>query len=293
MSTSTPTVELSGVRKRFGRTVALDDISLGFEPGITGLLGPNGAGKTTLLRILATALAADSGRVSVLGNDPDTTSGRVAIRRHLGYLPQEAGFPRGFTAFGFVDYFAILKEWTDRGARHAEVRRVLGQAGLADVATKRVHVLSGGQRRRLLLAQALLGEPQFLVLDEPTNGLDPEQRARLRDTLSTAGQTATLVLSTHQTEDVAAVCGRVVVIDDGRVHFDGSVAELVSRADGRVWLAAARDTGAVHSWRTGSGRWRNVGDRPPEAVPVEPTLEDAYLLLVGDRALGAAMGVAS
>jgi ABC-2 type transport system ATP-binding protein len=285
MNARTQTVELTGVGKRFGRTVALDGISLGFEPGITGLLGPNGAGKTTLLRILATALAPESGRVNVLGNDPNAPSGRLAIRRHLGYLPQEAGFPRGFTAFGFIDYFAILKEWTDRATRHAEVRRVLGQVGLEDVGTKRVHALSGGQRRRLLLAQALLGEPRFLVLDEPTTGLDPQQRARLRDILSTAGETATVVLSTHQTEDVAAVCGRVVVIDAGRVHFDGSVAALVSRADGRVWLADTRDPGASHSWRTGTGRWRNVGERPPGAVPAEPTLEDAYLLLVGDRAL--------
>lgn len=293
MNAHTQTVELEGVGKRFGRTVALDGISLGFEPGITGLLGPNGAGKTTLLRILATALAADRGRVMVLGNDPGATSGRVAIRRHLGYLPQEAGFPRGFTAFGFVDYFAILKEWTDRATRHAEVRRVLGQAGLEDVATKRVHALSGGQRRRLLLAQALLGKPAFLVLDEPTTGLDPEQRARLRDILSTAGETATVVLSTHQTEDVAAVCGRVVVIDTGRVYFDGAVADLVSQAEGRVWLAAARDPGASHSWRTGTGRWRNVGEPPQGAPQAEPTLEDAYLLLVGERALDPALEVAS
>jgi ABC-2 type transport system ATP-binding protein len=293
MNSRTQTVELTDVRKRFGRTVALDGISLGFEPGITGLLGPNGAGKTTLLRILATALAADSGRVSVLGNDPEAANGRLAIRRHLGYLPQEAGFPRGFTAFGFVDYFAILKEWTAGPTRHDEVRRVLGQVGLENVATKRVHALSGGQRRRLLLAQALLGEPRFLVLDEPTTGLDPEQRARLRDILSTAGEMATVVLSTHQTEDVAAVCGRVVVIDAGRVHFDGSVTELVSQADGRVWLAAARDPAASHSWRTGTGRWRNVGNRPPDAARAEPTLEDAYLLLVGDRAIDTALEVAS
>jgi ABC-2 type transport system ATP-binding protein len=293
MKERTQIVELADVGKRFGRTTAVDGISLTLEPGITGLLGPNGAGKTTLLRILATALASDSGRVRVLGKDPGTAVGRVAIRRNLGYLPQEAGFPRGFTAFGFVDYFAILKEWTDRAPRHAEVRRVLGQAGLADVATKRVHALSGGQRRRLLLAQALLGEPRFLVLDEPTTGLDPEQRARLRDILSTAGETATLVLATHQTEDVAAVCGRVIVIDAGRVHFDGSVAELVSVADGRVWMASSRDPGARHAWRMGSGQWRNVGDRPPDAVPAEPTVEDAYLLLVGDHALGSDLEVAS
>ena len=252
---------------------------------MTGLLGPNGAGKTTLLRILATALAADQGSVRVLGHDPAVTAGRLAIRRRLGYLPQESGFPRGFTAFGFVDYMAILKEWADRGARHAEVRRVVDLADLAAVATKRVHALSGGQRRRVLLAQALIGRPDLLVLDEPTTGLDPAQRARLRDILSTAGETATLVISTHQTEDVAALCERVIVLDGGRVHFDGSVAGLIAAAAGRVWLAAERHPGARHAWRTGSGSWRNVGDPPPGVDVVDPTLEDAYLLLVGDRAL--------
>ena len=277
-------VVLTGISKRYGRSPALSAVDLSLGPGITGLLGPNGAGKTTLLRILATALAADQGTVRVLGWDPTATAERTAIRRHLGYLPQEAGFPRGFTAFGFVDYMAILKEWNDRATRHDEVRRALDQVDLGSVATKRVHALSGGQRRRVLLAQALLGRPDFLVLDEPTTGLDPAQRARLRDILSTSGQTSVLLLSTHQTEDVAALCERVIVLDDGRVRFDGRVSDLVDVAAGRVWLADSRHEAAQHSWRTGSGLWRNVGDPPPDVEPAEPTLEDAYLLLVGEHA---------
>lgn len=277
-------VTLAGIGKTYGRSPALTDIDLSLSPGVTGLLGPNGAGKTTLLRILATVLAADQGRLRVLGRDPTAVAERLEIRRRLGYLPQEAGFPRGFTTFGFVDYIAILKEWAHRQPRHAEVRRVLDQVGLGDVAAKRVHALSGGQRRRVLLAQALLGEPEFLVLDEPTTGLDPAQRARLRDILSTAGETRTLVLSTHQTEDVAALCERVIVLDSGRVHFDGTVSELVASAHGRVWLALERHPLARYSWRTGDGLWRNVGDAPPGVEPAVPTLEDAYLLLVGDHA---------
>ena len=132
-----------------------------------GLLGPNGAGKTTLLRILVTSLPQTGGRVSLLGLDPALPQQQIEIRRHLGYLPQELGFPRGFRAFGFVDYLAVLKEWTQRAARHAEVRRVLDLVGLGGSATKRIHLLSGGQRRRLGLAQALLGSPEILVLDEP------------------------------------------------------------------------------------------------------------------------------
>ncbi len=281
------TVTLTGLDKSYGRTAALSDVDLALAPGITGLLGPNGAGKTTMLRILATALAGDRGSVRILGVDPATPEGRVAVRRRLGYVPQETGFPRGFTAFAFVDYLAILKEWTDLPSRHDEVRRVIDLVGLGDVATKRVSALSGGQRRRVVLAQAMLGRPDLLILDEPTAGLDPAQRGRLRDVLGRAGESATVVISTHQTEDVAALCERVVVLDGGRVLFDGTVADMVHQAAGRVWMAAERDPAARYSWRTGSGRVRNVGDPPPSAELIEPALEDAYLLLVGDTATDA------
>jgi ABC-2 type transport system ATP-binding protein len=278
------TVTITGLNKSFGHTTALSGVDLGLAPGITGLLGPNGAGKTTMLRILATALAADGGSVRILGEDPATTEGRVAVRRRLGYVPQETGFPRGFTAFAFVDYMAILKEWADVATRLEEVRRVIDLVGLTDVATKRVSALSGGQRRRVVLAQALLGSPDLLVLDEPTSGLDPAQRSRLRDVLGRAGETSTVVISTHQTEDVAALCERVVVLDAGRIYFDGTATDMVAQAEGRVWMAAERHPAAQHAWRTGSGQFRNVGDPPPSAELIEPALEDAYLLLVGDAA---------
>jgi ABC-2 type transport system ATP-binding protein len=283
---STPTVHLTGVGKRFGGTVALEDVDLTLSPGITGLLGPNGAGKTTLLRMLATVLKADNGTVNLLGRDPSAPDERTDIRRRLGYQPQELGFPRGFSSFAFVNYMAVLKEWPDRRTRQTEVRRVLGAVGLADIATKRISRLSGGQRRRVGLAQALLGAPALLVLDEPTTGLDPEQRASLRQVLAEIATASTLIISTHQTEDVAALCERVVVLDEGRVHFDGSVQDLVARAAGKVWLAGAPEPSAQTSWRTASGRYRNVGaNTPAGAELVEPTLEDAYLLLRGTRSI--------
>jgi len=274
------TVRLTGVGKKYGRTHALRDVDLVLEPGVTGLLGPNGAGKTTLLRILATVLPPSDGRVRVLDLDPADPQQRTEVRRRLGYLPQELGFPSGFTAFAFVDYLAVLKEWTDADARHDEVRRVLGLVGLADRAAKKVKSLSGGQRRRLALAQALIGAPALMLLDEPTTGLDPEQRASLRGVLAEAARTSTVLLSTHQTEDVAALCERVVVLDAGRVCFNGTVRELLQRADGCVWLADEPHPAAVSSFRTGTGRYRNLADpAPPGAELVEPTLEDAYLLL--------------
>jgi ABC-2 type transport system ATP-binding protein len=277
-----PTVSLAGVTKRYRATRALDEVSLALTPGITGLLGPNGAGKTTMLRVIATVLRPDDGEVRLLGRNPLDPDVRTEVRRRLGYQPQELGFPRGFSAFAFVNYMAVLKEWSDRDSRSAEVRRVLDLVGLGDVATKRISRLSGGQRRRVALAQALIGTPELLVLDEPTTGLDPEQRMSLRGVLADIAATSTMVISTHQTEDVAALCRRVIVLDTGRVHFDGTVTELVKLAEGHVWLADAPSRGALAAWRTASGRYRNVGPQaPPGAEQVEPSLEDAYLMLRG------------
>ncbi len=277
----TAPVALAGVGKRFRGTTALHDVDLEFAPGVTGLLGPNGAGKTTLLRIVATALSPDAGSVRVLGHDPGDPGGRLAIRRRLGYLPQESGAYTGFTAFAFVDYVAVLKEMTDRAARHAEVRRVLDTVGLGDRAHARIRTLSGGMRRRVGLAQALLGRPELLVLDEPTVGLDPEQRLRFREVLAGLPGDCTVLLSTHLTEDVAALCPRVVVLDAGRVLFRGETAALAALADGRVWDADAADPRAAVSWRTAEGRFRNVGDPPAGSDHVPAGPEHGYLLLTG------------
>jgi len=274
------TITLAAVTRRYGSATVLDALDLDLSPGITGLLGPNGAGKTTLLRILATVLAPTSGSCRILGRNPDDPDQRTEIRRRLGYLPQESGYPRGFTAFRYVDYVAALKEWTERDARHREVRRVLALVGLADLAGKRMRALSGGQRRRAALAQSLLGDPELLVLDEPTTGLDPEQRASLRGVLSAAGHRSTVLLATHQTDDVAALCERVIVLDGGRVLWDGAVTALVGTAAGKVWLADVEHPAALSSWRTGTGRYRHVALDPPPGVEIaEPSLEDAYLLL--------------
>ncbi len=282
------TVAIDGVSKTLGRTRALDGVTLNLGVGVTGLLGPNGAGKTTLLRMLATVLAPDAGSLRLLGRDPSDTDARHQIRTRLGYLPQEPGFFRGFTVFEFVDYVAILKEMTNARARHGEVRRVIEVVGLAEVSGKKIRALSGGMRRRVALAQSLLGEPDLLILDEPTVGLDPEQRLRFRDVVSRVGEGRTVILSTHQTEDVAALCHRVVVIDKGRTFFDGTAAELAAVARGRVWVDDARSPSAQVAWRNADGRYRNIGDAPANAQTVEPTIEDAYLLLLGDRALAAA-----
>jgi ABC-2 type transport system ATP-binding protein len=279
---TTPVLSVRGVTKRFRSTIALaGNVELTASPGVTGLLGPNGAGKTTLLRIIATVLAPDSGEVEAFGYDPGTADGRLEIRRRLGYLPQEPGYHRGFSAFDFVDYVAILKEWSDRRTRHEEVRRVLSLVGLESVMHRKIRQLSGGMRRRVGIAQSLLGAPDLLVLDEPTAGLDPEQRLRFRELLSAQAERSTVVLSTHQTDDVAALCQRVIVLLGGSVRFDGTPRELAEIAAGRVWIASERDPAAELAWVTAEGRVRNVGRPPTGADLATPTVEDGYLLLAG------------
>ena len=281
-------VEVQGVHHHFGATHALNGIDLAITPGITGFLGPNGAGKTTLLRLIATTLAPSEGRLNLLGHDPATAAGRLEVRKRLGYLPQEPGYHRNFTAFEFVDYVAILKLLTDRRARHDEVRRVLSLVGLQDVARQRISTLSGGMRRRVGIAQALLAQPELLVLDEPTAGLDPEQRLRFREVVTgSAAAGATVLLSTHQTDDVAALCQRVVVILGGLIRFDGTPPELAGLAAGRVWSAPDRDPNARIAWVTGTGEVRHVGDPPAGAALVEATIEDGYLQLTGTIAQNA------
>ncbi len=274
-------VHTRSLSKRYGKSTALESIDLDLGTGITGLLGPNGAGKTTLLRILATSLAPSSGELRVLGQDPGEASGRLAIRRRLGYVPQEVGLYDNFTAFDFVDYVAILKEHVDRSARHDEVRRVLDEVDLRDVRSKKIRKLSGGMKRRVALAQALLGDPTLLVLDEPTVGLDPEQRLRFRQLISQHAERRCVVLSTHMTEDVEALCDRVIALDQGRVVFDGTPAQLAGVAVGRVWVADSIDSRAVVSWRTGEGRHRHIGEAPAGAELIAPTVQDGYLLLNG------------
>jgi ABC-2 type transport system ATP-binding protein len=277
----TTNVELFDLVKRYGRTAALDRLSFELGEGVVGLLGPNGAGKTTLLRILATSLSPTSGTVRVFGHDPGDPDGRVAIRRRLGYVPQEVGLYDNFTVFDFVDYIAILKEHADRRARRDEVRRVIEAVDLGDVASKRIRKLSGGMRRRVALAQSLLGMPDLLVLDEPTVGLDPEQRLRFRHIVSQHAEQRCVVLSTHMTEDVEALCDRVIVMDHGTVTFDGGPPQLAAIAADRVWLDDRPDPRALVSWRTGDGRHRNVGDPPSGAELLAPTVQDGYLLLSG------------
>ncbi|MEJ5913132.1 ATP-binding cassette domain-containing protein [Pseudokineococcus sp. 1T1Z-3] len=209
---------------------AVSDLDLDLGVGVHGLLGPNGAGKTTLMRVLATVVPATHGQVRMLGLDVSEARERREVRRRLGYLPQTFGYYPRFTVEEFVTYFAWLKEVSGPGSG-AAVARAIERVGLGDRAKDRMKTLSGGMLRRAGLAQALVNEPEVLLLDEPTAGLDPEQRLDFRALLRELGVDTTVVVSTHLVEDVASACTRVSVLDTGRLVRSCTREELANLAD--------------------------------------------------------------
>jgi ABC-2 type transport system ATP-binding protein len=283
-------VTIARLTKRYGRaTPALNEVDLTIPTGMFGLLGPNGAGKTTLMRILAGILRPTSGTVWVGGHDATTERGRQAVKHILGYLPQELGLYPDLTAWEFLDYIGILKGLADRGARQRRVNELLETVGLADVAERKLKGFSGGMKRRVGIAQALLNDPRLLIVDEPTAGLDPEERIRFRNTLAALAGDRTVILSTHIVEDVAQTCRNLAVLAGGRVLFSGTAADLVDAARGQVWTIEANEPIAmpgstvVSTLHLGDTiQFRVVGDHhgTHRATPAVPTLEDGYVSLM-------------
>jgi ABC-2 type transport system ATP-binding protein len=252
-------IELSDVTRRFGRTQAVDGVSLETGPGVFGLLGPNGAGKTSLLRMMATVLPPSSGQLRLLGRDPGAAGSRREIRRRLGYLPQNLGYYPSFTVAEFVEYFALLKDMPPARVPRA-VAAAIEQVGLGTKARAKLRTLSGGMLRRAGIAQAVVNDPDLLLLDEPTAGLDPEQRVAFRALLRDMGQHATVMVSTHLVEDVGAACAQVALMEAGKIIFHGTPADLAACGEGTgaagdaplergysAVLAAARSGLAVRS----------------------------------------------
>ncbi len=223
----TVNIRVSGLVHSFGRTQVLKGIDLEVGNGVFGLLGPNGAGKTTLLRVLSTVFRPSGGSLRILGYDPTSYGQRRALRRRLGYLPQAMGFYGNFTVWEFVEYFALMKE-VPVGQVKRQVARAIEQVGLEDRARKKLKTLSGGMLRRVGIAQAIVNDPDVLLLDEPTAGLDPEQRVGFRQLIREMGARGTVIVSTHLVEDVGAACSQVAVMSEGRIVFCGSPAELAS-----------------------------------------------------------------
>ncbi len=221
-------VRIRELTRRFGRAEAVRGVDLDLGTGVLGLLGPNGAGKTTLLRMLATVISPNSGTIRLLGHDPAVHAERRQIRRLLGYLPQAPGYYPAFTVAEFVEYFALLKEVPKTLLRPA-VARAIERVGLEGRSGSKLRTLSGGMLRRAGIAQAIVNDPDLLLLDEPTAGLDPEQRVQFRALLREIGEAATVVVSTHLAEDVGAACDQVAVMHAGRIAFCGTPAGLIAR----------------------------------------------------------------
>jgi len=283
-------VKLNGLTKQYGGKMALDHVTLTWKEGVQGLLGPNGAGKTTLMRLLATLLAPTEGTAEVDGI-PLADKGR--IRERIGYLPQEFSFYPGMSVGEAMDYLALLSGVKGRADRRRRIDALLEEVNLTAHRRTKVRALSGGMKRRLGIAQAMIHEPKLLIVDEPTAGLDPEERIRFRQLLARFAVGRVVLLSTHVLEDVESSCRQVTVLKQGRVPFSGELAGLAEAARERVWTAEiGRDEWAkvggrhkiVSAVAAASGmKVRLIADeRPfPDAEAAEPTTEDGYLCLVG------------
>jgi len=278
-------------------TRALDGISLELPPGMFGLLGPNGAGKSTLMRCIATLQVPQSGRIQL--DDVDALADPAALRRVLGYLPQDFGVYPRVSAWDMLDHLAVLKGLAAPGERRDAVERLLRQVNLWDVRRKSIAGFSGGMRQRFGIAQALLGSPQLMIVDEPTAGLDPEERNRFLNLLAEIGEQVVVILSTHIVEDVAELCPRMGILVGGQIVAQGSPAQLIEGLQGRIWrkvvakdeLDALRARQQVLTTRLLAGRTlvHVLADSIPEPgfIPVPPDLEDVYF-----AALSAARTVA-
>jgi ABC-2 type transport system ATP-binding protein len=275
---------------------ALRDVSLTIAPGMFGLLGPNGAGKSTLMRILATLQEADSGRASL--GDIDVLRDKESVRRTLGYLPQEFGlYPRA-TAEEMLDHFAVLKGVTDARERRDTVQSLLEQTNLWDARHRRLGTFSGGMRQRFGIAVALIGNPRLIIVDEPTAGLDPAERARFLNLLSELGENAVVILSTHIVEDVSDLCQRMAIIHRGQILLEAEPQAAVRAVRGRVWrrevpreeLKAFEEAHPVISTTLVGGRTvvHVHGDAPPDDSfqPVEPDLKDVYFTVMRGIGIG-------
>ncbi|MFQ8797762.1 MAG: ATP-binding cassette domain-containing protein [Dysosmobacter sp.] len=268
---------------------ALKGLNLDLKsPSLIGLLGPNGAGKSTLMKLLVAALMPTEGSILVDGTPLNKVEGK--LKASLGYLPQDFGLFDELTVTQFLDYMAALK-----GLRspQAAIRDVIRAVNLEEKAKAKIRTLSGGQRQRVGIAQALLGDPPFLIFDEPTVGLDPEERIHFRNLFSRTAQERLVLLSTHIIEDVQSVCDQIVVIHHGQIRFTGTPEQLITSAVGHVgvfWEKDEMQEQGLHITarvNTSQGvRCRAVADKlPPYAQAEEPTLEDAYLYLISREAV--------
>ena len=279
-------LEIAGLSHTYANgTVALNDVNLSIPRGMFGLLGPNGAGKSTLMRTVATLQAPTAGTIRF--EEIDVLAEPERLRRTLGYLPQDFGVYPRVSAYAMLDQMAVLKGITARSDRKAVVETLLNQTNLWAVRDKAIAGFSGGMRQRFGIAQALIGNPELIIVDEPTAGLDPEERNRFLNLLAAIGDSVVVILSTHIVDDVADLCPRMAVLANGRVQLEGKPADLIASTRGRVWrkaighseLPTYQESHEIISTRLFAGQTiiHVLSERQPAGFdPVEGGLEDVY-----------------
>jgi ABC-type multidrug transport system ATPase subunit len=279
-------LSIRNVSKSYGAVQALRDVSLEVPAGMFGLLGPNGAGKSSLMRTIATLQDPDAGQV--LFDGVDVVRSKEQIRRTLGYLPQDFGVYPKVTAHALLDHFAALKGFTQRAERKGVVEALLHKVNLWDVRDRKLGTFSGGMRQRFGIAQALIGDPKLVIVDEPTAGLDPEERNRFLNLLAEIGEQVVVVLSTHIVEDVADLCSRMAIIAKGQMLMSGEPREAIAALKQRVWsrliakssLEEYKARYMVLSTRLIAGQPRvhiySETDPGDGFLQVDPDLEDVY-----------------
>jgi len=287
-------LSISGLTKTYPNGVrALNGVTLSIGRGLFGLLGPNGAGKSTLMRTIAALQEPDSGSIALDG--VDTLAHPDELRRQLGYLPQDFGVYPSVSAIDLLDHIAVLKGITNKGERNEQVAALLQLANLYDVRKNAVSTYSGGMKQRFGIAQALLGQPRLIIVDEPTAGLDPEERNRFHNLLSEIGEDAVVVLSTHIVEDVSDLCPNMAILAGGRILLEGSPARLIEQLNGRLWRKTVAKA-AVDEYRkhhgvistrlfAGETQLHVLADARPEPgfELTAPNLEDVYFATLAER----------
>ncbi len=289
-----PSIHVNNLSKSYGKRQALSNLSIDIPAGMFGLLGRNGAGKTTLMKTIATLLAKQNGEITVCGIPVERAA---QVRKIIGYLPQDFAMYGGMTVTEALDYLGLLSGMSKSG-RKKRIALLLNQVNLGEHSRKKVRALSGGMKQRLGIAQALLHDPKVLIVDEPTAGLDPEERVRLRNLLCEVAEDKTVLLSTHIVGDVEATCEEIAILDAGRLLFGGTVSGLCDLADGAVYTAEVSQsdlpkirsaytiTATVPQGKRSLVRFLSPDHVPSIGSPAVPNAEDAYIYCLGKANVG-------
>ena len=284
-------IDIKGLEKRFNeRTIALNNINLNIGKGIFGLLGKNGSGKTTLMRIITTLMEPTKGNINILGLEYNKKN-YEKIKKNIGYLPQEFGFYRDFTVLEIMNYLSILNN-IDNSVKKDKIKKILNNVGMYDCRDKKYKQLSGGMKRRVGLAQAMLNEPKILIVDEPTAGVDPQERIKIRNLLNEYSQNNTVLFSTHIVEDIESTCNNLAILNEGNLVFNGDLKTLLDLAKGKLWECSFENLEAFNNFQINHNVLsykreedciiaKVIDEKCPikNSIPAKAYLEEAYVYI--------------